>query len=290
MPVDENQSLSQHGTLLKSNPGSCCQKYYVKKNNSRMTPFLYRNGVSMRLLVSKETFMKKRSKLPILIINIDGALGYFDESKVYTFKDRSLQHLHSLSHNFRIVGFSQENKSLVRRLCKQLTEYSRPFCFDAVYLLHRKSTSVNVPRTNLSQILLDFSSPDEEDMDLFMCSSVVLVTADRAHFRETFETMDLREIYDFDKDYLKGEKAPLIIRLPHARLRPNSSLCFDAVFQTLVTLLVTSKLKNFETSSFFSYNDRTKNMNVPSQEKGICPFLLPEKIKTIEKQIVNTKS
>lgn len=142
----------------------------------------------------------------------------------------------------------------------------------------------------MSQILLDFSSPDEEDMDMFACSSVCLVTADRAHWAECFDTMDLRELYDFDKDYLTGAKAPLILRLPHARLRPNNSLCFDALFQLLVCLLVTSKLKNFETSSFFSYNDRTRNLSVPTQEKGICPVLLPERIKGVDKHITSSKS
>lgn len=58
-----------------------CTKYYKSKNNSRMTPYKYRNGISNRLLVAKETFAAKRAKLPILVINIDGVMGYFDEQK-----------------------------------------------------------------------------------------------------------------------------------------------------------------------------------------------------------------
>ena len=51
-----------------------------------------------------------------------------------------------------------------------------------------------------------------------------------------------------------------------------------------------SKLKNFETSSFFTYNDRTKNLSIPSQDKGITSLLLPEKLKTVEKCVQTSKS
>ena len=44
-----------------------------------MTPYKYKSGVSSRLLVAKETFAAKRAKLPIMVINIDGVIGYFDE-------------------------------------------------------------------------------------------------------------------------------------------------------------------------------------------------------------------
>ena len=67
--------------------------------------------------------------------------------------------------------------------------------------------------------------------------------------------MDMREIYDFDKEYLTGAKAPLIVRMPHARMRPNNSMCFEALFQVLICLIVNSKLKNFETSSYFTYTE-----------------------------------
>ena len=55
-----------------------------------MTPHKYRNGISTRLLVAKETFAQKRAKLPILVINLDGVLGYFDESKHYYCKEKCL--------------------------------------------------------------------------------------------------------------------------------------------------------------------------------------------------------
>ena len=110
-----------------------CSKYYKSKNNSRMTPHKYRNGISTRLLVARETFAAKRAKLPILVMNLDGVLGYFDEAKAYHCKEKYLSVLQSLSHNFKIVGFSSESKGLITRFGKCLSEYKSPFAFDAVY-------------------------------------------------------------------------------------------------------------------------------------------------------------
>ena len=81
--------------------------------------------------------------------------------------------------------------------------------------------------------------------------------------------MDLREVIDFDKEYLSGAKAPLIIRTPHARCRPNNSTIFETLFQVLTSLLISSKLTNMETSSFFTYNDKTKGMSIPSDDKPL---------------------
>ena len=93
------------------------------------------------------------------------------------------------------------------------------------------------------------------------------MTVDRQNLFEKFESMDLREVIDFDKEYLKGAKAPIIIRTPHARCRPNGSTIFETLFQVMTCLLVSSKLGNMETSSFFTYNDRTKGMSIPSADK-----------------------
>ena len=138
---------------------------------------------------------------------------------------------------------------------------------------------------NLTHVILDFSGDDEEDLDLFVSSQIVLVTVDYNNLNEKFETMDLREVFDYDKEYLKGAKAPLIIRLPHARCRPTSSLVFEMLFQTLTGLLVCSKLGNLETTSFFTYNDRTKGLSIPDSNKGIVSAMLPEKLKFVEKAI-----
>ena len=82
-------SLAQHGLFAKS-VVPACTKYYKSKNNTRMTPHKYRNGISTRLLVGKETFSPKRAKLPILVVNLDGVLGYFDEAKAFNTRERSL--------------------------------------------------------------------------------------------------------------------------------------------------------------------------------------------------------
>ena len=111
-----------------------------------------------------------------MILNLDGALGYWDEAKTYVFKERNLGHLMTLSHNFRIVAYSAEPKSLIKRLGTLMAEFSRPFCFDAVYQITRKQ---HQPRVNISHILLDFQDEDEEDTDLFGTSSVVMVTVDK---------------------------------------------------------------------------------------------------------------
>ena len=65
-------------------------KYYKAKNNSRMTRHKYGDSISNRLFVAKETFNPKRLKLPVLVLNIDGVLGYFDEAKTYIFREKSL--------------------------------------------------------------------------------------------------------------------------------------------------------------------------------------------------------
>ena len=114
---------------------SCCTKYYKAKNNSRMTRHKYRDNISNRLFVAKETFTPKRLKLPILVLNLDGVLGYFDECKTYILREKSLQLLHSLSHNYRIVAYSHEPSYILKKLIKVMSEYHRPFIFDAVYYI-----------------------------------------------------------------------------------------------------------------------------------------------------------
>ena len=148
----------------------------------------------------------------------------------------------------------------------------------------------NQNRVNLTQIILDFSGDDEEDLDLFVSSQLVLVTVDKMKLKEKFENMDLREVFDYDKEYLKGAKAPLIVRVPHARCRPQSSLTFETLFQLLTCLLVSSKLSNLETTSLFTYNDRTKGLSIPTSDKGIVSQLLPEKMKLVEKIVLSSKS
>lgn len=47
---------------------------------------------------------------------------------------------------------------------------------------------------------------------------------------------------------------------------------------------------NCETTSFFTYNDRTKGLNVPTSDKAIVSTMIPEKLKFVEKAIQASKS
>jgi hypothetical protein len=89
---------------------------------------------------------------------------------------------------------------------------------------------------------------------------------------------------------MTGAKAPLILRVPHARLRLRESLVFDAVFQTLTAILVASKMQAYETASFFSYNEKSARLVLPTRDKYTFMFMLPEKLKTIEKAIQVNKT
>ena len=79
-------------------------------------------------------FMKdKRRLLPLLIVDLDGAVGYWDEGKNYNMHPSVLQYLHALSTNYRIAGVSKMNKKQVQRLCKQLVDQPKGVVFDAAY-------------------------------------------------------------------------------------------------------------------------------------------------------------
>ena len=70
-----------------------------------MTARKYREGVSTRLMVGKETLSSRpRQKLPILIINLNGVTGYFDESRTYHIRLSVIQFLVALSVNFRLIA------------------------------------------------------------------------------------------------------------------------------------------------------------------------------------------
>lgn len=79
-----------------------------QKHITHLTSSKYREGISQRLFVAKDTFSQKRSKLPIAIISLDGVFGYFDENKAYNLKEKSLYYLLTISHSFRVVAYSQE--------------------------------------------------------------------------------------------------------------------------------------------------------------------------------------
>ena len=145
------QALNSHGAFFKQLT-CACHKYAKQKKIADLTAKIYRQGVSQRLFVGKDAFAKKRSKLPILVIGLDGVMGYFDEAKAYNIKQVTFNYLLALSHNFRIVAYTQELKNIVRRLVHILGENKVPFFFDAVYRLEPNDNG----HLDLTHIMIDF--------------------------------------------------------------------------------------------------------------------------------------
>ena len=75
----------------------------------------------------------QRSKLPLVVIDLDGGLGFWDEHKTYHLRHNFLSILVTMAVNFRLVAvsFRPQSRKMVRKLCKRLQ--SRSFVFDAVY-------------------------------------------------------------------------------------------------------------------------------------------------------------
>jgi hypothetical protein len=74
--------------------------------------------------------------MPLLIMNLDGVLGYWDESRVYSIKQNVLNLLFSLSMSFRIIGYTVGvRKHYVKKLVRHMASAAKPFVFDAVYVV-----------------------------------------------------------------------------------------------------------------------------------------------------------
>lgn len=59
--------------------------------------------------MSKEmVYSEDRRRLPVLMINMDGVLGYLDDTArmYYVLRPKIVESLIQLSHDFRIVAFS----------------------------------------------------------------------------------------------------------------------------------------------------------------------------------------
>jgi hypothetical protein len=134
--------------------------------------------MSRRILVGKETLTKNRCSKPMIIVHLEGTIGYFDENKFFYVRERNLNILQSLSHNFRIVALSCESKRMVKRLCRSIHNFqsSKSFTFDAVYVLKRSLTGGWL---NVSHILLDMAEEiTEGHLEDFAASKVIIVTHD----------------------------------------------------------------------------------------------------------------
>jgi len=80
--VIDSKILTMYGTVQKNILICPCVNlgYTKRKNISSMTARKYQEGISTRLLVARETLKSSyRAKLPIIIVNLDGVTGYFDE-------------------------------------------------------------------------------------------------------------------------------------------------------------------------------------------------------------------
>ena len=121
-----------------------------------MTASKYREGESKRIMVAKECLsFRDRFKLPMLMVNLDGIIGYFDELKMYFIKPSNITLLIALSNNFKVIAFCQgQSKNVLRKLCKLLQD--KGMVFDAVYLLRR----LKKDRVNITHALLDFWDED----------------------------------------------------------------------------------------------------------------------------------
>jgi|LauGreDrversion4_2_1035121.scaffolds.fasta_scaffold30939_2 hypothetical protein len=122
-----------------------------------MTAYKYKEGVSTRLMVARETLKStQRQRLPLLILNLDGIIGFFDEQKTYHIRSTALTQIVALSVNFRTIAFCQgQTKRCLKRLCQQLAERDNnraSIVFDAVYHLRKLAKD----RTNITHALLDF--------------------------------------------------------------------------------------------------------------------------------------
>lgn len=74
---------------------------------------------SQRLFMSTEMASEEsRRMLPVIIINLDGAMGYWDENKCnyYVLRPKIIESLIQLSFDFRIVAVSSQRQSKIFRL------------------------------------------------------------------------------------------------------------------------------------------------------------------------------
>jgi len=66
-----------------------------------------------------------RRHLPILILNLDGALGFWDYTKeMYVLRHKVFDNLPNLSHDFILVAVSQQPKMFIQRVVEQLLKLS----------------------------------------------------------------------------------------------------------------------------------------------------------------------
>ena len=247
---------------------------------------------------------ESRRMLPVLIVNLDGVLGYWDENKChyYVLRPKAVESLIQLSYDFRIVAISSQRQSMIFRLVYGLMNmmlYDQPahLFFDAVYQLNSQNEvkkldsfmkNIDEIHFDLTQVLIDMQfsreeanppSPEhlsEEDKfetfwksKFYRPSKKIIILTNERHMHDN-------KCYSFDYNYLfsamrfkneKSKKAPIIIQMPHLRLNPRMS--FETVHQLIFSMQYIAKHHE-------QYNYKCRD---------VCKKLLSSKLKKFEPKI-----
>jgi len=89
-------------------------------------------------------------------------------------------------------------------------------------------------RPNITHALLDFYDESLALADYTLAKIIILCPETCNTYIDVYNVnnkpFDLREYFIIDKDYYFAAQAPIIIFLPHSRLRTPNSLIFDLAF------------------------------------------------------------
>ena len=107
--------------------------------------------LSQRLFLSTEVAESEdRRMLPILVINLDGAMGYWDDYNKfhYVLRPKIVDSLIQLSYDFRLIAVSSKKQKYLFRLIHGLMNVvedgtSKHLYFDAVYQLGSSTEEKN---------------------------------------------------------------------------------------------------------------------------------------------------
>ena len=193
-------------------------------------------------MVSQLVFKNKRSpRMPVLIVTLDGGLGFYAENeRCYYIRLSVLNLLAALSCNFKIIAVSSMRKKMVRKLVGYLAERSGErsgIIFDGVYKLYANVLSKRKQAGNWSHALLDFYDEEMELED--WCERKLVCLLPECLDSNENETL---KPFQIDPTHFKGSVSPIILKIKHARLR-NTQFCvwFEMCFQTLMSLFALSE-------------------------------------------------
>lgn len=82
---------------------------------------------SQRLFMSKEmVYSEDRRRLPVLMVNLDGVMGYLDDTAkmYYVLRPKIVESLIQLSNDFRIIAFSSMRAKVISKIIQALIHIS----------------------------------------------------------------------------------------------------------------------------------------------------------------------